>query len=290
MISELLDLSDRLEIPTPRAFEPMPVQYFIDLDGEGQILGITPAYGSTKDKSGEPELGKEMECPAYFPLTVGTKGEIQAAGGGGKSVAEAGHGDVREIFCTEIKGNPPKISVIEPPKNGSVELAEPDEEWELGGNDEPGDADDSQAEVKNTKNQHYRHAGWLRQIKSFAEADVYRDLPVSTALKKFITAQPRLTDAAVLDYFLLPDPVKAEREATTPDEKKKVKAAASKARSAMLKIIAGARFTLRINGELLVKNADFRRWWNESYAAERSRILQNLPVGSDGFSCRDDEG
>ncbi|MBU6410594.1 MAG: hypothetical protein KGR98_09415 [Verrucomicrobia bacterium] len=110
MISELLDLADRLEIPTPRAFDPMPVQYFIDLDGDGQILGITPAYGGTKEESGEPELGKEMACPAYFPLAVGPAGQIQAAGGGGKSVAEPGHGDVREIFCTDIKVPNPDIS------------------------------------------------------------------------------------------------------------------------------------------------------------------------------------
>ena len=72
MIAELLDLADRLQISTPRPFELMPVHYFIDLSDEGQILAITPAYGSTEEKTGEPELGKEMDCPAYFPLKTGT--------------------------------------------------------------------------------------------------------------------------------------------------------------------------------------------------------------------------
>ena len=131
MIAELLELADRLEVQTPRPCEPMPVHYFIDLTGEGEILGITPVYGSTKEKTGEPELGKVMDCPAYFPLKIknGTEDEIQAAAGGGVSVAEAGHGDVREIFCTEIKkGKPPKIAIIDPPAGGKVEVPEADEE------------------------------------------------------------------------------------------------------------------------------------------------------------------
>src|ERR1035438_3797744 len=141
MITELLDLADRLDIPTPRAFEPMPVHYFIDLSEEGEILSITPAYGSTNEKSGEPELGKVMDCPAYFPLKIksGTSAEIQAKAGGGVSVAEAGHGDVREIFCTEIKtpkGKAPKIQIIEPPAGGRGEASEPKEEVEGGDDDE----------------------------------------------------------------------------------------------------------------------------------------------------------
>ncbi|GEM_PF-962783 len=290
MISELLDLADRLEIPTPRAFEPMPVQYFIDLDSEGQILGITPAYGSTKDKTGEPELGKEMECPVYFPIVVSEKGEIQAAGGGGKSVAEAGHGDVREIFCTDIsKGKHPKISVIEPPEGGSAKTPEPDAETESDESDQD-DVDDSDSETKSTKNQHYRHAGWLRQINLFIESEGHGELAVSKALKQFIASKPRLTDPAIIDLFSLPDPSKANAETETAEEKKKAKDAATKARNAKLKTIAGARFTFRINGELLLKNGEFRKWWNATYEAQRAKLLHILPIGSDGFALRDDAG
>jgi len=292
MISELLDLADRLEIPTPRAFEPMPVQYFIDLDSDGRILGMTPAYGSTKENNGEPELGKEIACPAYFPLAVGTAGQIQAAGGGGKSVAEPGHGDVREIFCCDIKGKPPTISPIEPPKGGIVESPQTEDELEMDQN-QPAESDDDgdgETETKSTKNQHYRHAGWLKRIGNFVDADGYRDLPISIALRKFIATKPRLTDSTVLGLFSLPDPAKAEAEATTEEDKKKAKAAALKARTSKLQTIAKARFTFRINGELLIKNHEFCKWWDEAYAAERTSILHKLPKGADGFAVRSDEG
>jgi CRISPR-associated protein Cas8c/Csd1 subtype I-C len=295
MIAELLDLADRLEIPTPRAFDPMPVHYFIDLDASGQILAITPAYRGTTEKGGEPELGKEIECPAYFPLAVGPNGEIQASGGGGKSVAEAGHGDVREIFCTDIKapkGKPPSISLIEPPKGGNGETPQTENEVEMDGDqqDESEAEDDSESTSKSPKNQHYRHAGWLKLINNFIEAEDYRDLPVSKALQKFIAAKPRLTDSTIIGLFSLPDPAKAEAEEQTPDKKKKAKDAASKSRNAKLKQIAGARFTFRVNGELLLKNRDFRMWWDKAYADQRASVLQKLPKAPDGFSARDDEG
>lgn len=289
MISELLDLASRLGIPTPRAFEPMPVHYVIDLNNEGKILGITPTCGNTKEGSGEPELGKEMDCPVYFPLARSDKNEIQAAGGGGKSVAEAGHGDVREIFCTEIKvpkGKPPKISVIKPPKDARANEQEPEENTE-GNESESDDLDDSDSETKTTKNQHYRHTGWLTRINGFVESDSHRELAISKSLKKFIEAEPHLTDPNILAHFSLPDPAKAKAEAAEED-KEKAKAAATKARNAKLKIIAGARFTFRINGDLLLRNPEFRNWWKKTYTDERQGILQILPAGRDAFSRSDD--
>ena len=297
MIAELLDLADRLDIPTPSAFEPMPVHYFIDLSEEGEILGITPAYGSINEKSGEPELGKVMDCPAYFALKIktGSEDEIQAKAGGGVSVAEAGHGDVREIFCTEIKtpkGKAPKIQIIEAPTGGPGDASEPKEAAE-GEDDGAGSSeleDDSESEIKKSKNQHYRHHGWLKQIKGFIEAESYRDLAVSKALRGFIAAKHRLTNSAILDCFALPDPVKAEAGAPTMEEKKNARDNATKGRNAQLKQIAGARFTFRINGQVLLKNREFQKWWKETYAGERETMLKVLPRGSDGFSRRDDEG
>jgi CRISPR-associated protein Csd1 len=297
MIAELIDLADRLEVETPRPSEPMPVHYFIDLTGEGEILGIAPAHGSTKEKTGEPELGKIMDCPAYFPLKIkdGSKDEIQAAAGGGVSVAEAGHGDVREIFCTEIKtpqGKPPKIAIINPPAEGKVHLREADgavagEGGELDLSDRD---DDSDPEAGKGKNQYYRHDGWLEQIKGFIEHENYRDLEVSKALKGFIEAKHHLSNPAILGHFHLPDSSEAEANASTPEEKKKARDSATKGYNAKLKQIAGARFTFRINGQVLLKNLEFQKWWASAYAQERNRILNVLPTGGDGFSLRDDEG
>jgi CRISPR-associated protein Csd1 len=237
-----------------------------------------------------------MECPAYFSLKLkdGTEDGIQAKAGGGVSVAEAGHGDTREIFCTEIKtptGKPPRILVVEPPKGGHVDSPETAGQMDPEGNsEEESDSDnDSDAEAKVTKNQYYRHAGWLKQINGFIEADSYRDLAVSKALRGFIEAKPRLTDPVILNLFMLPDLDKTEAAAPA-QEKKKAREAATKARNAKLKTIAGARFTFRIEGELLLKNHEFREWWKRAYADEREKMLKILLPGSDGFAQRDDEG
>jgi CRISPR-associated protein Csd1 len=296
MIAELLDLAERLEVKIPRPSEHMPVHYFIDLTGEGEILGITPVHGSTKEKTGEPELGKLMNCPAYFPLKIknGSKDEIQAAAGGGISVAEAGHGDVREIFCTEIKtpqGKPPKIAIIDPPAGGKMEVREATdiagEDGEVDSSDQDGNSDSGTGKGKN---QYYRHDGWLKQIKGFIDDENYRDLEVSKALKGFIDAKHRLSSPAILGHFFLPDPAKAEANASTPEEKKKAKETTTKGYNARLKQIAGARFTFRINGQVLLKNPEFQRWWASTFAQERNRILNALPTGGDGFSSREDEG
>ena len=289
MISDLLDLADRLRISTP--FERMPVHYVIDIDNEGKILGITPAYASTKENGGDAELGKVMECPAYFPLAVGQTGEIQAAGGGGKSVAEAGHGDVREIFCTDFKvprGGSPMISAIEKPNRNNARLAAAEigaaENGDLAGG--PDDDDDFGSDSKKTKNQYYRYDGWLRRIGGFAD----QQLAISGAQRKFIDSKPRLTDPAIIGLFSIPDPAQAEMGADSAEDRKKAKDAATKARNAALTAIADARFTFRISGELLLKNRDFRAWWNKVYADERERLLEKLPNGSDGFLFGEDTG
>ena len=290
MITELLDLADRLGIPTPRAFEPMPIHYFIDLSEEGKILGITPAYGSTNEKSGEPELGKLMQCPAYFTLEVksGTEDKIQASGGGGRSVAEAGHGDVREIFCTDIKGSPPKLVELVPSAGGKLTEAGDEEAGEDLEEDSSDEADENESGGKRTKNPHTRHANWLTLTKAFIDASAGSN--VSAALGAFLDAKNRLTDTMLHGLFALPGPSQVETNDLTPEEKKKAKEAATKERNAKLKQIANTRFTFRINGQLLLKNREFQEWWEKAYAHEREKILKVLPLGSDGFSRRDDEG
>ena len=292
MIAEFLDLADRLGVETPRPFEPMPVDYFIDLSNEGALLRITPVCGGANEKTGKPR-GKVMDCPAYFSLKIkdGTADEIQAAAGGGVSVAEAGHGDVREIFCTEItKGKPPKIAIIDPPAGGQVEVAEAEEEAaDDDGEEDASDEDaDSETGAKKGKNQYYRHDGWLKRINAFVDSN--SGLDAAKALKSFVDAKHRLTSPGILDIFSLPDPSRVEASETTPAETKKAKDAATKARNAQLKQIAGARFTFRINGQVLLKNQEFKKWWESNYAGERNRVLQRLPAGSDAYSFQDDDG
>jgi len=282
MIAELMDLAGRLSTPTPQPFEVMPVHYLIDIASDGEIVAITPAYGSTNVGHNEPELGKRMKCPAYFPLKIkdGTESEIQAAGGGGVSVAEAGHGDIREIFCSEIKGKPPKVTIIKPTKGRDLPL--PD-------SDDPITADIEEEPDANTgKDQSYRHVRWLALLNTFISA--HPNEPTAKSLNAFLCAKYRLSDPQVLALFGLPDPVMAVSSAVTTEEKAKAKELATKKRNAMLKQIAGARFTFRINGELLLHNRHFHNWWVDAYRSERNRVLQELPVGRDGFTTLTDEG
>jgi len=291
MITELLDLAERIGVKTPRPFESMPIHYFIDLTGEGEILGITPVYGRTREKTGEAELGKMIECPAYFPLKIkdGTQNEILASAGGGISVAEAGHGDVREIFCTEISKSR-KIVIIAPPADGLNEMPEAGEEDAV--DDAEEDSSDqigvSDSATVTGKNQYYRHDGWLKQIRQFS--DSLPDIQISKAMRGFFSAGHRLSSPAILSHFSLPDPTQAEANALTSEDKKKAKETATKAYNAQLDQIAKSRFTFRINGEILVKNRDFKKWWATAYARQRDNVLSVLPSGRDGFSVRNDEG
>src|SRR5260370_5364189 len=159
-----------------------------------------------------------MECPAYFPLKIknDTENEIQAAAGGGVSVAEAGHGDVREIFCTEIKtpkGKPPKITVIHPPPAGQVAVPKSDDDTgtDLDNEDSSNRDDGSDSGAKAGKNQYYRHDGWLKQLNRFIAA--YPTHEGSRAMKGFIAANSCLTNPSVLAHFSLPDPDQAQASA-----------------------------------------------------------------------------
>jgi len=294
MISELLDLADRLEIPTPRPFEKLRVHFLIDLAADGSLLGITPAYGSTKEKSGEPELGKFMDCPVYFPLKIksAAEPEIQAAGGGGKSVAEAGHGDIKEIFCTQIrtpKNKAPIIKEIELAADAQTEefTSEDSQEEEVENGEE--------ANAKPGKPQGYRHSGWIARINGFISDERSNESEFAKALKKFIEAKHRLTSAEVLPHFGLPDPERAAAAAIgktdeeTKAARKKATAEAIKARSAQLKVIANAKFTFRVNGRLLLNDSCFQAWWCKSYTDERTAILERLPSGVDGYETEEDE-
>jgi CRISPR-associated protein Csd1 len=287
MISELLDLARRLEIPTPRPFRKLPVHYFIELDGAGNLLGFTPAFGSTKEKTAEPELGKMVDCPVYFPLKLKspTEPEIQARGGGGKSVAEAGHGDIKEIFCTQIrtpKGKPPVIAEIPAPAGKQLIDATDGEEIDP-------DDEDEETETKPGKDQHYRHSGWLDQMSGYIDSANCKGTEPATAIKMFADAKHRLTSDAVLALFNLPEPEKAGAAATGEEEKKKAKAEATKAKNAQLKVISKARFTFRVNGRVLLNDAGFKNWWEQTYAMQRMSILAKLPIGDDGYGSHDDD-
>lgn len=295
MISELLNLADRLSFPSPKAFDQLPVHYLIDLDIEGQLLGITPAYGSTPQKKGEPKLGKLMECPVYFPLSIGKNDKLQAAGGGGKSVAEAGHGDIREIFCSNIKlpnNKPPVIEELQPPADNKNQIPEENEEsYESDDSIDTEEFNDDEEENANSRQkQYYRYTNWWKLIKEFKEyAESKKDASHAKALLEFESKKYRLTDDNILSHFHLPDPEKKEDLSRSEEERNKAKSDATKKRNSTLKVIANARFTFRIDGEILIHNTLFKEWWQKAYTDKRSKIIEKLPEGYDSFSKAVDE-
>ena len=115
MIIELLQLGDRLGLTGHEPFGMRSIHWFIDLDGDGNLLGVSPTVaGARRGKKGEwiEELGKEYSCPVFFFMSLNKKGEITATAGGGRSVAELATGNIAEIWGNQIetkKGDNPKV-------------------------------------------------------------------------------------------------------------------------------------------------------------------------------------
>jgi CRISPR-associated protein Csd1 len=271
VIAELLDLSSRLGITTPAPFQKVEIHYLIDLDLSGNPLAITRVCANI-DAKGKSTRGKVMECPAYFPLKIKTDSldEILASAGGGVSVAELGHGDIKEIFRTEIKfpkGKPPQFMEIVPPANG--ENIEPPEEAD----DEEPDADNSGAGGNSGKNQYYRHENWLKLINdliaySTRHASTTGECQRFEALASFFSKNFTLGIPAIMALLETPDP-------------------ASKEYTAKLKQLSTARLTFRTNGHILVNERLLKKWWSIEYGAQRDAILKVLPEGDDGYATVD---
>jgi len=270
VIAELLDLSTRLGVTTPAPFQKLEIHYLIDLDLSGTPLAITRVCANI-DAKGKITRGKLMECPAYFSLKIkaGTLDEILASAGGGVSVAELGHGDIKEIFRTEIKftnGRRPQFSEILPPKeSANIDLSEP-------ADDRATDADESddQTEESSGKDQSYRHENWLKLINSLVayskrspstSAEAQRFAALSLFLsKKFTLGMPE-----IMGLLNTPDPSSQEY-------------------TAAIKLLSTARFTFRINGHILVNERLLKEWWRIEYSGQRDAVLSVLPKGDDGFA------
>jgi CRISPR-associated protein Csd1 len=115
VITELLQLGDRLGLTGHEPFGVRPIHWFIDLDRNGDLVGISPTVAKGKrGKKGEwtEDLGKEYSCPVFFFMSLNKQDEITATAGGGRAVAELATGNIAEIWGKEIKlgeGGPPTI-------------------------------------------------------------------------------------------------------------------------------------------------------------------------------------
>ncbi|OGR07024.1 MAG: hypothetical protein A2511_18105 [Deltaproteobacteria bacterium RIFOXYD12_FULL_50_9] len=114
MITELLQLGNRLGLTGHEAFGMRKVHWFIDLDIAGNFLGISTTVAKVRrGKKGEwtEEFGKKFSCPVFFFMNLNQNGGITATAGGGRAVAELATGSVTEIWgkVIEIKNNVARI-------------------------------------------------------------------------------------------------------------------------------------------------------------------------------------
>ncbi|MGO9243325.1 MAG: type I-C CRISPR-associated protein Cas8c/Csd1 [Verrucomicrobiia bacterium] len=253
------------------------------MDEKGNLVGISPTCGRTK--GGVEQFGKEFECPVFSPLALDKRtGEtVEAAAGGGRSVAELATGDVMEIFQSRVllpKSSPPRIEVLQPPAEGEQTEESPTAP------DENSDGEEDVEEISDTgkKNQFYRRTNWLN-----LHQELFRDAatpgPIRATLvawKTFVESNPTLEP--LLEYFHLPNPQREADGVTDPEKKQKKVTELTQARMKALKQIGGARFAFRINGKLMLKDAAVVNWWRDRYAANRQAVMTKLPEGTDMFT------
>jgi len=284
MIYELLTLAGRMGLNPPIPFERRMVHYIIDLDAEGNLVGISPTCGRTSD--GGERIGKEFECPVFCPLALDQRtGEtVVAAAGGGRSVAELATGDVMEIFQSRIllpKGAPPRIEVIQQPMADETADEAPLTITDDDVDEEEHPESDSES---GKRNQFYRHANWLKLHQElFEDAGKKVSLPpLLTAWKTFLESNPTLVP--LLTHFSLPDPQKETESESDPDEKRKKFKILTQARTKALKQIGMAKFAFRINGNLMLNDSTVLDWWRDRYSVNRLAVMKKLPIGEDMFT------
>lgn len=284
MIHELLTLAARMGLTPPIPFERRLVHYIIDLDEEGNLAGISPTCGRTSD--GVEQNGKEFECPVFCPLTLDKRtGEtVEAAAGGGRSVAELATGDVMEVFQSRIllpKGAPPRIEVLQPSAADETADEGPPTTTDADVDEEEDPESDSES---GKKNQFYRRDNWLKLHQElFEDAGKNVSLPPAlTAWKTFLESNPTLEP--LLAHFRLPDPQKETEGEPDSDEKRKKVKVLTQARTRALKQIGMARFAFRINGNLMLNDSTVLDWWRDRYIANRLAVMKKLPMGEDMFT------
>jgi CRISPR-associated protein Cas8c/Csd1 subtype I-C len=275
MIQALLDLADALLLKTPSPFGKRPIHYFLDLDLDGNLIGISPTCRITE--KGEERLGKEFECPVFFPLVL-IDGEVKANGGGGISVAELATGDTMEVFRTRVvfpKGKDPSFKRVKPSASNDDGEPEPDEDV---------DDDDSEAESTDTKKDQFkRHANWknlhkrlFKGIRTRGELNRHH-----WSLWKFIVRAKHLDSAEYLRLVTLPDPKRAS--GGMPEELEKERKKLKQSRNRALKDLGKAQFAFRVAGKIMLRDSAIVDWWRDEYAKLRNAIAEKLPTGDDGY-------
>ena len=117
MIDELLRLSECDGVLEEPGFSRRPIHWFIDLDEQGNFLGLSPTVAHTisrKNGSLQEEIGKEYSRPAFFFMKIDKNADVIAAAGGGVAVAELGVGSLVEIFGAAVEAAKGQVPSAKP--------------------------------------------------------------------------------------------------------------------------------------------------------------------------------
>ena len=252
MITELLQLYERIKFDV-RVEEPFVnhrIHWIIDLDGLGNVIGVSPAVSSNSGGNGKIRevLGKEYRCPAAFFLKL--KGENEAASCGPAFEDRQGTGSrrrQREVVAAAGGGNvPPELftgkslqifgeePIIKKDKRGNI--------LEIKTN---------KAEKGIQKNNHDAfinlHFGFLAALQNHEN--------FSSELGSFRT-------------FL--------------DKKQGIPFGAFASQD-LAQLKKDQRFSFRISGRLLFQLPAATSWWRDEIERQRENVLQWLPRGADPF-------
>lgn len=105
MLTELIQLSERMEFTGSDPFVMRSIHWVIDLNREGELIGISPSVRTVIGKKGKKreERGKQFSCPTFFYMKADEKERISATAGGGNVPALLGIGRFVEFFGKEFQ-------------------------------------------------------------------------------------------------------------------------------------------------------------------------------------------
>lgn len=250
MLTELIQLSERMNFTGSEPFVKRDIHWIIDLDSNGTLKGISPTVKPESDskKKDSDKKGKSFDCPSAFHMMIGKNGEIGATAGGGNVPTWLGVGRTVEIFGAKLKQE----------KGTNTQFVRVGTDYSV--SDDLDDADIDISDVENEpdeKNKDVkRNRSFLRLHERFAEK--YSQNPLAISILNFLRAKPELQLSA---FF--PD-----AKVTTTD----------------LMGLSREYLTFRVDGKLLLKDKDFIEWWKTYYDDQKRAVLKDLRDGTDLIS------
>lgn len=249
MITELLQLYERVQndISIDEPFVKRRIHWIIDLDDNGDVLGVSPAVSRNTDGKGKVKelLGKEYCCPAAFFLKIK---EVKEKNNGNKSSpkqTKQKSQKLREVIAAAGGGNiPPELLTGKPLQVFGEEPAIK--------KDKKGNITEIKAVTIEKGIPKCNHDVFMKLHERFSK-DTSSLSPEWRALKSFFNNKPSIPFNAFSSQYLAQ---------LTKDQ----------------------RFSFRVNGRMLIHTCEAKDWWREEIDQQRTNVLNSLPRGIDSYS------